>query len=141
MLLQSCSAYSLSLEHRTRFLSTYGHIGPMHNIENRCSSLYICLSLLKYTKCSAVFFFFTTLLFIYHSKSRMIQKKRRLSSDALSLLYLQSAIRFMRIPAPALRAVNTHHGSKTCRRLFSLSFRYRISQFLSIFVLDCIRIT
>ena len=29
---------------------------PMHDIENCCSLLYICLWLFKYTKCSAVFF-------------------------------------------------------------------------------------
>ena len=33
---------------------------PIHDIENCCSLLYICLWLFKYTKCSAVFFFFYT---------------------------------------------------------------------------------
>lgn len=35
-----------------------GYIGPMHDIENCCSFLYICLWLFKYTKTSAVFFYF-----------------------------------------------------------------------------------
>ncbi|MDY4230013.1 MAG: hypothetical protein SOY06_09255, partial [Prevotella sp.] len=34
------------------------YIGPMHDIENCCSFLYICLWLFKYTKTSAVFFYF-----------------------------------------------------------------------------------
>ena len=41
---------------------------PMHDIENCCSLLYICLWLFKYTKNSAVFFYF---IWLCHSKCRM----------------------------------------------------------------------
>ena len=50
-----------------------GYKDPRHDIGNRCSSLYICLCIFKYTIFTVVSFI---ILYIYHSKFRKTQRKR-----------------------------------------------------------------
>ncbi|MDY4230359.1 MAG: hypothetical protein SOY06_11030, partial [Prevotella sp.] len=59
-------------------------IGPMHDIENCCSFLYICLWLFKYTKTSAVFFYFILTLSLEMSDDpkTFVSASRALSLDA-----------------------------------------------------------
>ncbi|MDY6255535.1 MAG: hypothetical protein SPH85_11510, partial [Bacteroidales bacterium] len=54
------------------------YIGPMHDIENCCSFLYICLWLFKYTKTSAVFFYFILTLSLEMSDDPYVLTLRRM---------------------------------------------------------------